>query len=114
MILLGIRKLATEVWVSPGDEIDFPEALKWLATSYGVGRIVAEGGATLNDTLFRSHLIDELHVTICPYLAGGKNAPTLSEGKGWSRLGQATRLRLHQKSRRKGELYLVYRIQSNR
>ncbi len=109
-----LRRLATEVWVSPGDEVDFPEALKWLATSYGVGRIVAEGGATLNDTLFRSHLIDELHVTICPYLAGGRNAPTLAEGKGWSRLDQATRLRVHQKIRRKGELYLVYRVQSNR
>jgi riboflavin-specific deaminase-like protein len=109
-----LRKLATEVWVSQGDEIDFPEALQWLETAYGVGRIVAEGGPTLNDTLFRSHIIDEFHVTICPYLAGGRNAPTLVEGEGWPRLGQGTRLRLHQKIRRKGELYLVYRAQSNR
>lgn len=112
--LQRIGRLATEVWVSPGDEINFPEALKWLAKTYGVGRIVAEGGPTLNDTLFRSHLIDELHVTICPYLAGGRNAPTLAEGSGWPRLAQGTRLRLHQKIRREDELYLVYRAQSNR
>jgi riboflavin-specific deaminase-like protein len=109
-----LRKLATEVWVSPGDEIDFPAALSRLKTSFGVKRVVAEGGATLNDTLFRAHLIDELHVTICPYLAGGRMAPTLVEGEGWSRLAEAGRFRLHHRIRCRGETYLVYRAQSNR
>ncbi len=109
-----LRRHATEVWVSPGAEVDFPEALRRLRSTYGVGRVVAEGGSTLNDTLFRARLIDELHVTICPFMAGGRNAPTIAEGEGWPRLSHASRFRLLRRVQRNGELFLVYGIQSNR
>lgn len=106
-----LRGLAHKVWVSPTPEIDFAAAFAWLAAHYRAQRLMAEGGPTLNDALFRSNLVDELHLTICPRLVGGRDAPTIADGLGQSTLTHASQLKLTHRQARRGEIFLTYRRQ---
>lgn len=93
-------------------EIDFRAALHFLRNEWRVRRLLCEGGGELNDALFRAGLVDELHVTVCPRILGGRNAPTLADGRGFLRLAGAARLKLKKATRVGDELFLVYRTGS--
>src|SRR5579862_2268917 len=74
--LEALRKRAQAVHVCGETEIDFERALRWLKEKWKVKRLLCEGGGELNDALFRAGLVDELHLTICPIIFGGRQAPT--------------------------------------
>jgi len=76
--LKQLRCLADEVWVGGAQEIDFPRALSWLRSRWHIHRLACEGGAELNAALFRQQLVDELHLTFCPKIFGGRTAPTIA------------------------------------
>lgn len=103
-----LRGLAQSVWVSPTPEIDFAAAFSWLAAHFRAERLMAEGGPTLNDALFRANLVDELHLTICPRLVGGLSAPTIVDGIGQPSLTNASKFRLTHRRAVRGEIFLVY------
>jgi 2,5-diamino-6-(ribosylamino)-4(3H)-pyrimidinone 5'-phosphate reductase len=50
----------------------------------GVRRLMVEGGATLNWSLIKAGLVDELYVYIGAMIIGGKDAPTLMDGIGFT------------------------------
>jgi len=108
--LKRLRRLADEVKVCGDRELDFVEALRWLRQTWGVKRLLCEGGGALNDALFRDGVVDELHLTLCPKIFGGNQAPTIADGLGMGRLDQAVRLRLKSARRSGAELFLVYRV----
>lgn len=108
--LKALRRHAREVHVCGETEIDFPQALRWLRREWNVRRLLCEGGGQLNDALFRAGLVNQLHLTICPKVFGGRNAPTLADGQGQIRLKNATGLRLKSSRRVGAELFLVYRV----
>ena len=58
--------------------VDLPAALATLSEDYGVKRLVCEGGGTLFRTFVAAGLVDELHLTLCPRIFGGKGAITLT------------------------------------
>lgn len=112
--LKALRNRNTEIRCFGKSTVDLKAALAWLACEHGVRRLVCEGGAELNDAMFREGLIDELHLTLCPKVIGGREAPTISDGSGVPLLGQASSLEL-QRTRRVGdELFLVYRCAESR
>jgi riboflavin-specific deaminase-like protein len=104
-----LRQLASEVWTAEGEEIDLHAALDSLHQKHGVRHLHCEGGAELNDALFRASLVDEIHLTIAPYLFGGCKAPTLSEGAGIQRLADAASFELVGRRQAANEIFLVYR-----
>jgi riboflavin-specific deaminase-like protein len=106
--LMRLRALADEVKVLGAREIDFRKALRWLRDRWNVRRLLCEGGGELNDALFRSGVVNELHLTVCPKLFGGRNAPTISDGAGFGRLAHAARFRLASMKRVRGELFLRF------
>ena len=108
--LKRLRAAAAEVKICGTKEINFPRALRWLREEWGVKRLLCEGGGELNDALFRAGLVDELHLTICPKIIGGRAAPTIAGGLGAGSLARATRLELQSARRQGEELYLVYRV----
>lgn len=77
-------------------------------------RILCEGGGELNNTLIRQNLVDEIYVTLCPLIFGGRGAPTMADGQGISLLEEATRLKLKSMKRIGEELFLVYRVSKRR
>lgn len=58
--------------------VDLGEMLRTLRRDYKVRRVACEGGPTLFRSMLEHGLIDELSLTIAPYLFGGADAPTLT------------------------------------
>jgi riboflavin-specific deaminase-like protein len=106
--LKRLRTVADEVKICGKREINFAAALRWLWTKWGVRRLLCEGGGELNDALFRAGLVDELHLTICPKVFGGRHAPTIAGGKGFRGLAQALPLELQSCKRFGDELFAVF------
>ena len=77
-----LQKVVQEVKIAGQNEINFPAALRWLRKKWKVERLLCEGGGELNSAMFASDLVDEIHVTICPRIFGGRTAPTIADGKG--------------------------------
>jgi riboflavin-specific deaminase-like protein len=82
------------------------EILKTLFR-HGVKRVLLEGGGELNALFLEKNLVDRIHLTLAPSLLGGKEAPTLFEGTGFSLKGR-THWRLKKLRRVGQELYLTY------
>jgi riboflavin-specific deaminase-like protein len=59
-------------------EIDLAAMLGTLRSKYNVRNLACEGGPTLFRALLERGLIDQLNLTITPYLFGGAKAPTLT------------------------------------
>src|SRR5205823_11025696 len=105
-----LRAVADEVKVCGENEIDFRRAFQWLRRSWKVNRLLCEGGGELNGALFRAGLVNEIHLTVCPKIFGGRDAPTIAEGTGGLKLSDATRLALKSMKRVGDELFLVYDV----
>ena len=103
-----LRLQADAVKICGESEIQFRAALRWLRTRWQVKRLLCEGGGDLNDALFRAGLVDEIHLTICPKIFGGRTAPTIAEGAGFPRLAQAEGFRIQSFRRRGDELFTVF------
>jgi 2,5-diamino-6-(ribosylamino)-4(3H)-pyrimidinone 5'-phosphate reductase len=106
--LRRLQAVADEVRSFGSQEIDFSAAFKWLSRKWKVKRLLCEGGGELNDALFGADLVDELHLTICPKIFGGKAAPTIADGIGVMKLKDASMLKLKSLKKHGDELFLVY------
>ena len=60
------------------DEVDLTDMLETLLSKYNVRTLACEGGPTLFRALLERGLIDQLNLTIAPYMFGGAKAPTLT------------------------------------
>jgi 2,5-diamino-6-(ribosylamino)-4(3H)-pyrimidinone 5'-phosphate reductase len=103
-----LKNVADEVKMFGETEMDFPAALRWLRKKWNVRRLLSEGGGGVNDGIIRAHCLDELHLTICPKIFGGRIAPTLAEGSGFHALADAERFELTSIRRKKAELFTVF------
>ena len=108
--LKGLRAVASEVKICGAKQIDFRHALQWLHDKWGVKRLLCEGGGELNDALFRAGLVDEIHLTVCPKIIGGRTAPTIADGLGAGTLARGVRLELQSARRQGDEMFLVFRV----
>jgi len=72
-----LREKAT-LHLSDSRSVDLGWMLEQLRREYGVRSVACEGGATLFRALLEKDLVDNLNLTIAPYLFGGANAPTLT------------------------------------
>ena len=93
-----------------GPQVDLAQAMVWLHRQWGVRRLVCEGGARLNDAMFRAGLIDEVHLTLCPLLFGGRQAPTIVDGIGFPTLASAVPLEWTGLRRSGQEIFAVLRV----
>ena len=105
-----LRPLVDEIHLGGDTEIDFPATLRWLRAKWEVKRLLCEGGGQLNGALFKAGLVDELHLTVCPRLFGGRNAPTIADGLGAETLAGAVPMELRSARRAGDEMFFVYRV----
>ncbi|NEP18572.1 MAG: RibD family protein [Leptolyngbya sp. SIO4C1] len=71
------------VWTAPLRQgaFDWPAILAQLRQQ-GIQRLAVMGGGELVAALLPDDLVDELYLTLCPLLLGGRSAPTLVDGEG--------------------------------
>jgi len=107
--LAALRKLG-EVKICGRTQVDFPRALRWLSEHWGVKRLLCEGGGEINDAMLRAGVVDELYLTVCPRIFGGRTAPTICGGVGAGSLARATQFELKSARRFGEEMFFVYRV----
>jgi 2,5-diamino-6-(ribosylamino)-4(3H)-pyrimidinone 5'-phosphate reductase len=73
-----------DVYVDDAQQVNLERALATLK-DLGIGRLMVEGGSTLNFELMRLGLVDEISIYVAPMIFGGKSAPTLAGGSGLER-----------------------------
>jgi 5-amino-6-(5-phosphoribosylamino)uracil reductase/2,5-diamino-6-(ribosylamino)-4(3H)-pyrimidinone 5'-phosphate reductase len=108
----ALRKTAT-LHLTRAGKIDLAAMLKTLRNRYKVRTLACEGGPTLFRALLELDLVDQLNLTIAPYLFGGGNAPTLT---GLSRefLSASVHCSLIEMRTVGDECFLTYRIKHQR
>lgn len=74
----------------------------------GIKSILLEGGGTVNWEFIQKDLVDEVILTIGPYLLGGKEAISLVQGKGFQKITDSPKLRLKKIVRMGDEVVLSY------
>jgi len=99
--------------LSKAKDVDLRETLGILRRDYNVRRVACEGGPILFRSMLELGLIDELNLTIAPYLFGGADAPTLT---GLSKEFLSVSVHCVMKKMRVvgDECFLTYRIKSRR
>jgi riboflavin-specific deaminase-like protein len=95
--------------LSNSRRVDLSEMLHRLRTEYKVRTLACEGGATLFRSLLEKDLVDQLNLTIAPYLFGGADAPTLT-GLSKDFLPRSVHCTLIAMRVVGGECFLTYRI----
>lgn len=107
-----LRPVVDEIFVSGEREIDFRRALGWLRKKWKVNRLLCEGGGELNDGLLRAGLVNELHLTVCPKIFGGRTAPTIADGCGAGSLKHAGFWAFRSARRVGDEMFFVFSARS--
>ena len=80
--LLRLEKFPLEVIKCGKTSVDILRLLKILHKKR-IKKILLEGGGTINWSFLKRGLVDELIITIAPYILGGSDSVTLVEGSGF-------------------------------
>jgi riboflavin-specific deaminase-like protein len=107
--LRRLQSLARVVKICGTDRVDFVDALRWLRSEWNVRELLCEGGGQVNAALIEADLVDEIRLTICPWIVGGRSAPTIADGRGVATLSDASVWRLARARRVGDEMFLTYR-----
>ncbi len=78
--------------VGEGSIVDLRRALEILHEKYGVRRLLVEGGGRLNMSLIKQKLVDEIYITVTPYIFG--DGVSVFHGDGFQTTSEGPRLRL--------------------
>ncbi len=106
---VALREKAT-LRLSDARRVDLKWMLSQLQSEYGVRRVACEGGAELFRGLLELRLVDQLNLTIAPYIFGGKSAPTLTGRSFEFLVGGSVRCTLRETRVLGEECFLEYRL----
>ena len=76
--LIGTNQTYFRLWAPKAKHVDLAGMLRTLRAEYKVRTVACEGGPTLFRALLERGFVDQLNLTIAPYLFGGAGAPTLT------------------------------------
>ena len=101
------------IWIAPtkptASGFDWIQILRNFRDQ-GIKHLLVMGGGQLVANLVERDLIDELWLTVCPLIIGGKDAPTPCDGTGVS-LANAPRFTLVSNQAIGDEVFLNYKRQ---
>ena len=87
------------------DRVDLEDGFAALADR-GIDRLMIEGGGEVIFSCFEARLVDELHVYVGSLVIGGRDAPTLADGDGFT--DELPRLKLTDTERLDDGIVLSY------
>ena len=81
--------------------------MKYLAKRK-IKTLLLEGGGTVNWEFIEKDFVDEIVVTLAPYVIGGQNAISLVGGKGFSKISNSRKFMLKRIVKMGNEIVLHY------
>lgn len=105
--ILNLKKHSIEVIITGENRISIKNLLKKLSKKK-IKTILVEGGGNINWEFIKEGLVDEIIITVSPYLIGGINAISLVEGDGFSKIQQSPKLKLKKITQFGNEVVLHY------
>jgi len=102
-----LKKYPLEIIITGNKLVNIKNLLRILYKKK-IKTLLVEGGGTVNWEFVKQGLVDEIIITITPYLIGGKNAITLVDGEGFSLIQKATKFKLKKTCRLGNEIVLHY------
>ena len=91
-------------------KVSLLDALKQLY-KIGVRKLLVEGGGTLNWSLIKEGIVDEIRLTISPYIFG--NGISIFQGKGFKDIYESPKLKLVDlfKCECGNEIHVIYKVE---
>jgi len=105
--LQRLSKYPIEILISGDKKINVKRLLNFLFRKK-IKHILLEGGGTINWEFVNQGLIDEIIITITPFLVGGKDSISLVEGQGFDKISKSKKFKLRKTIRMGNELVLHY------
>ncbi len=85
-----LRDMGVIVEIVGEEYVDLRKALEILYRNYGIKKLLVEGGGKLNWNLIKNNLVDEIYITITPYIFG--NGVSIFNGEGFETTEQSPKL----------------------
>lgn len=76
----------------------------------GIDKLMLEGGSTLNFSMIKAGLIDEISICVAPMVVGGVNAKTFFDGEGFNTMDESVKLKLIDYCRLDKDFILNYKV----
>lgn len=106
--LVKLRKFPLKIIVLGNNTVNIKKLLNVL-WKLKIKKILVEGGGTVNWEFVNQNIFDEIIVTITPFLVGGKDAISIIEGKGFSKIVKSKKLKLEKILHLGNEVVLHYK-----
>ena len=103
-----ISKIA-EIFYSSKECIDLKELMNYLYNK-GIKTLLLEGGSTLNYSMIKENLVDEVRVCIAPMIVGGKDSKTFCDGEGFDLMKDSVKLKLEKSYSLGKDFILEYKV----
>jgi 2,5-diamino-6-(ribosylamino)-4(3H)-pyrimidinone 5'-phosphate reductase len=107
--IIRLKREGLEIIKCGQNKINLKKLLRILKKK-NIRNLLVEGGGLTNWSFIKDGLVDEIIVTITPYIIGGSSATSLFQGKGFDKISHAPMLTLKKINRIKNELVLHYAI----
>ena len=103
------RKKGVSIFWSGDKRVDLKSLMIDLHEE-GIEKLMLEGGSTLNFSMIKAGLIDEISICVAPMIAGGVNSKTFFDGEGFDTMDEAVRLELLDSYNLDKDLILKYKV----
>ena len=103
------KKRGVKFFFSGDDRVDLSLLMSYLHEE-GIEKLMLEGGATLNFSMIKAGLIDEIRICVAPMVVGGANAKTFFDGEGFDLMDDAVKLELVDFYSLGKDLILTYKV----
>ena len=107
----NFNKRGVEFFFSGDKQVDLKALMNYLHEE-GIETLMLEGGATLNFSMIKAGLIDEIRICVAPMVVGGRDAKTLFDGNGFETMDESVKLELKDSYNLGKDLILVYKVKS--
>jgi len=105
--LQRLGKFPLDLVVFGEKKVDIKKLLQYLAKQK-IKTLLLEGGGTVNWEFIEKDFVDEVIVTLAPYVIGGRNAISLVGGKGFSKISNSRKFMLKRIVKMGNEIVLHY------
>ena len=106
---IDFRKKGVSIFWSGDKRVDLKSLMIYLHEE-GIEKLMLEGGSTLNFSMIKAGLIDEISICVAPMIAGGVNSKTFFDGEGFDTMDEAVRLELLDSYNLDKDLILKYKV----